>query len=204
MVWPGGADGAGLEIYVPEFAPLNPQLMEVAGISSVPAYRSDGTPSYAVYDLPVWNADRWESLTVDFADKDVDAGALISLEGMADFSTKPGSIELVPAWRISHPLPPDMAIFIHLLDSSGAVIAQFDGLDAAAETLRPGDTFLQRHIIDLPEGLLPGKYFLRLGLYKRGNGDRLITASENDSVELAACQVNEGDPLPLCRLTEID
>lgn len=204
VVWPGGADGAGLLIYVPEYAPLDPQLMEVAGISTVPAYRSDVTPSYAVYGLPVWNTHRWESLAIDFADNDVDPGTLLSFEGIADFSTKPDSIELITAWRILHLLPPDMAIFIHLLDSSGAVVAQFDGLDAAAETLRPGDTFLQRHIIDLPEGLLPGDYSLRLGLYKRGNGDRLITAGENDSVELAGCQVNEGDLLPLCRLTEID
>ncbi|MEZ4516476.1 MAG: hypothetical protein R3C44_06450 [Chloroflexota bacterium] len=35
-------------------------------------------------------------------------------------------------------------------------MAQYDGLDAAAETIQPGDHILQQHILPLPEELSPG------------------------------------------------
>ena len=84
------------------------------------------------------------------------------------------------------PLPPDAAIFVHLRDAAGNVVAQHDGLDAAAETLQPGDRVLQRHVLALP-ALVDGEYTVAIGLYRRGDGVRLVTNDGGGDVVLLVC-----------------
>ncbi len=53
--WPGRLSyrmRAKGRLIVPEFAPPAPFLLETAGIDANPLYRSEGKPSYAVYELP--------------------------------------------------------------------------------------------------------------------------------------------------------
>ncbi len=69
-------------------------------------------------------------------------------------------------------------MFVHVLDESGEIVAQDDGLAAAA--LQPGDLILLAH--SLP---LPATYTLRLGVYNPETGQQLTTGAGDSFVILA-------------------
>ncbi len=182
LVWPAGQ--ADARLYVPEYAPLDGELAEVAGLGA-PLFRSAGQPSFAVYALP--NAPSVELLpaVVSFGEPPV-----IALRGFVPLNAAQavgdGQLRLLSAWEVLAPLPPDAAIFVHLRDAVGNVVAQHDGLDAAAETLQPGDRVLQRHVLVLP-ALVDGEYTVVIGLYRRGDGARLTTDDGGSDVVLLIC-----------------
>jgi 4-amino-4-deoxy-L-arabinose transferase-like glycosyltransferase len=187
LVWPAGP--ADARLYVPEYAPLDAELAEAAGLGA-PVYRSDGQPSFAVYALP--SAPAAELLP---AEASFGTLPLIALRGFAPLNAAQavgdGQLRLLSAWEVLAPLPADAAIFVHLRDTAGNVVAQHDGLDAAAETLQPGDRVWQRHVLALP-ALSEGEYRLVIGLYRRDDGTRLATADGGDAVLLLACST-EGE-----------
>ena len=74
---------------------------------------------------------------------------------------------------MERPLPPDLAIFTHIIDAEGNVVAQHDGFDAATTTLRSGDIVVQRHLLSLTGLDEAVAYRIQLGLYTRQNGRRL-------------------------------
>lgn len=184
IVWPAGQDAPRL--YVPEYAPPPGELLAAAGAAE-PIYRSATAPSFAVYVLPAA-----PSLAMERAAASFGAPPQMALRGftLPDDVTAAGELRLFTRWEVLSPLPADLAIFVHLLDEAGVVVAQSDGLDAAAETLRPGDRVLQRHVLPLPEGLT-GDYTLRLGLYRRGDGARL-PVGDGDSLTLFVCRAANG------------
>ena len=71
----------------------------------------------------------------------------------------------------------DWIVYIHLHDSKGERIDQFDGPPLAG--LKPTSEwnrralYIDRHQIRFPPGMLPGEYTLRIGLYDRESGERL-------------------------------
>ncbi|GAB4470589.1 MAG: hypothetical protein Kow00124_06850 [Anaerolineae bacterium] len=99
-------------------------------------------------------------------------------------------LELVTTWRVDRPLDlppyplfskppapgeddtPRLAIFVQLLDAGGARLTGDDGLGVDPYTLRPGDVFVQRHLIPL-DGLPPGDHRLVIGLYNPASGQRV-------------------------------
>ncbi len=196
IVWPDAnrpGSPVASYLYVPEFAAVAPGLLAQAGIDEIPTFRSDGDPSYAVYQL---------SPPADLIPSPLrftDAGTvLLALNGVAlrpsrDADEASEAIILYTDWFVESELPADLAIFIHLVDASGQVVAQYDGLDAAASTLHPGDRFLQRHVVDLPNDLSDDSYSLRLGLYRRTDGARLLTPDKRDVIEVAQCPVLVGE-----------
>ncbi len=70
--------------------------------------------------------------------------------------------------------PASLATFAHLLDASGEIVAQQDGLGYPPHTWRMGDLFTQAHHLALDGSLLPGQYWLQLGLYRRETGSRWL------------------------------
>jgi hypothetical protein len=163
LVLPGGA-GEG-RLYVPEYAPIPPELLAAAGIPAEPLYRSAAFPSFAVYALPA--VVEMSPLTL-FDER-------LSLMGYEILPSGPGeALQLFTWWRVERPLPQDLSAFIHLLGSDGAVISQHDGWDAAPATLQPGDIVIQRHIIPWAEAMADRQgQRLQVGLYQRGTGARL-------------------------------
>jgi hypothetical protein len=165
IVFPAGGNG---RLYIPDYAPVDPALMALAGLMAEPAYHSGGQPAFALYELPAqpllpaWPA----PVTFD---------AKISILG---FDILPvaadGVVTAVSYWRVEDRLPWDLAIFTHLLAQDGSLVAQHDGFDAVPTRLYPGDLFLQLHRIALPAARPSGLYTLQMGLYTRSDGRRLL------------------------------
>lgn len=190
LVWPSSQ--AMPRVYVPEYAPLAPELAAAGGVGE-PVFRSQASPSFAVYTLPGAPAVDLMPVAAEFGRPPQVAlrGHSAATFARAETAETNDSLHLFSWWEVLGPLPPDLAIFVHLVDDAGAVAAQFDGIDAAADTLRAGDKVLQRHVLPLP-GELMGRYRLLIGLYHRGDGVRLATQSNEDTVELFVCDAENG------------
>lgn len=78
-------------------------------------------------------------------------------------------------WRSRERLPDDWTTAIHLVDSSGALIAQFDAMPAHYPTSAwlPNLAFEDQRLISLPAGLDPAALRLRLAWYRLPDGARL-------------------------------
>jgi len=163
-------DGEG-RFYVPEFAPPPAALLEVAGIAPQPRYRSQGSPSFAVYDLP-------DSLPTSDHSIGITLEEMFTLLGYTVLEKRPEQVHLITFWQVEAPITAelataDLAVFTHLIAADDSLLAQHDGLDVALATLQPGDLFIQYHILPLPEDLPQEPLTLHVGLYQRSDGRRL-------------------------------
>jgi hypothetical protein len=110
----------------------------------------------------------------------------------ARFSTAPRSaaplaVELT--WQVEQAQQVDYHVFLHLLDPEGEKVAQADGQPVnwtrPTTTWQPGETIIDRYALWLPP-LPPGSYTLIAGLYQPDDGQRLLTITNQDFVQLAA------------------
>jgi hypothetical protein len=111
----------------------------------------------------------------------------ISFGGVPSLNEGEQKLTVVTAWRQEGD-PQPVKIFIHLLDEAGALVAQWDGLDAPWEGWRKGDTLLHVHEIDTA-GLGPGAYRLVAGLYDPESLQRWQLDSGRDYIELGVVTV---------------
>ena len=88
---------------------------------------------------------------------------------------RPGdNVQVQTYWRATGPLPTDMLAFTHLYRTPTDVMAQQDQLDVEPLDLKPGDIFMQVHeFITLPSDTPAGSYWIGVGLYRKGTGERL-------------------------------
>jgi|GEM_PF-384305 len=86
------------------------------------------------------------------------------------------AIEVTLVWRAAGPIGFDATVFRHVLDASGAPIAQLDGPPAAGDAptgdWRRGDIIVDRVTIHLPDGAAVAEH-VELGLYTPVDGARL-------------------------------
>ncbi len=170
MIFP--ADGENGRIAIPEYAPLSPTLLSRLTMPDEPEYRSPGTPSFSVYALPPTPSLTPLPAPITFS-------GLITLEGYEILAAEAGRpFTLATLWRVENTLPWNLTAFVHLLNSQGDVVAQHDGFDAAALTLRPGDTILQLHTLPLPQNNEEEPFTLLVGLYTPDNKQRLTHPGE--------------------------
>ncbi len=100
----------------------------------------------------------------------------LRLQGF-DLWPEDGSPTLRLFWETEDKVAVDWITYIHMHDSAGERIAQFDG--PAIEGLQPTSQwhnnalYIDRRRLDLPEGIEAGEYQLRIGLYDRVSGERL-------------------------------
>jgi hypothetical protein len=92
-------------------------------------------------------------------------------------------LDVLTYWRVLRP-PPDLAIFLHLLDPNSKVIAQYDGFDVIAPDLKPGDIVVELHALDLPGSLPSEPYRFEIGAYTRADLKRIPLAPGVDHVWL--------------------
>jgi hypothetical protein len=91
---------------------------------------------------------------------------------------EPGtSLSLATVWRTLAPLPEDLALFVHWLGPDGQILSQHDGFDASAQTIRPGDVVIQRHLLPWPAAASAGDS-LQVGVYRRDTGTRMTTGEQ--------------------------
>jgi hypothetical protein len=64
-----------------------------------------------------------------------------------------------------------LKLFIHVEDSAGNIVTQFDGLGAQWAGFRTGDWLVQQHKLDIA-ALIPGNYSLYAGVYDPDTGVR--------------------------------
>ncbi len=155
------------QLFVPEYAAPDPDLLGIAGINPRPIYRSEGNPSYAVYNLPQIPALPLDE-EITFAGKITLVGYDIS--GLEDEQ----SIQLFFIWRVDDNLPSDLASFVHWIDSQGNLISQYDGFDAAPDTLQVNDLVIQRAILPISGSDWDEAGSFQVGLYTRHDSNRLL------------------------------
>jgi len=89
-------------------------------------------------------------------------------------------------WRAEAETLTDYRVFVHLVDATGAIVAQSDA--APANWTRPttgwlpGEYVLDTHTLALPATLPDGPLSLRVGLYDPDTGQRLITGAADFAV----------------------
>ena len=88
------------------------------------------------------------------------------------------------------PSGPRLAIFVHLLDASGAYVTGQDGLGIDPYTLEPGDRFIHLHQLPYPADQPP--YTVNLGLYDPRTSTRWRTDQGADNVVLFTLLKDEG------------
>lgn len=84
-------------------------------------------------------------------------------------------LELLTTWQaqVDHDFT-SLALFAHLLNEAGEIVAQYDGLGYPPHTWESGDQFLQLARLFPPADLPTGGYWLQFGLYDRVTGRRWL------------------------------
>lgn len=103
-------------------------------------------------------------------------GDWIRLDGL-DLNRLSGSLRLV--WRRTGPGPGSYSVFVHVIDGSGRIVAQSDGVPAAGafptEFWPAGAPMEDERKLTAPGS---GPYRLRIGLYDPVSGQRLKSGSQ--------------------------
>jgi hypothetical protein len=101
-------------------------------------------------------------------------GAVLTLRGL-DLVTLPpadgGEMALLTGWETGAASDRPLQIFVHLVDAGGAIVAQWDGLDALPGSWQAGDFLLQSHRIAVPAGSEAQQ--LVIGVYDGATLERL-------------------------------
>lgn len=91
-------------------------------------------------------------------------------------------------WQPLSPPQADYHLFLQLLNLDGALVAQHDGPPNGGYTptsgWTPGQQITSRRALILPEKISPGDYQLIAGLYNPASGERLLTETGQDFVDL--------------------
>jgi hypothetical protein len=81
-----------------------------------------------------------------------------------------GTLPLTLTWNSLEPVPLKWTVFVHLVAADGTIVAESNTQprDGTLPFTRwtPGDWMADPHTLLLPEGLAPGAYRLRVGLFR--------------------------------------
>ncbi len=109
---------------------------------------------------------------------------------LADYGPpRPGdTLHLILTWQATRPFYRDWKLFVHLLDSSGQMVAQTDPLAGAGAEQEdyftgrwdPGELIRDDVALTIPPDAPPGPYRLALGLYDGDTLERLPVVGRED------------------------
>ena len=88
--------------------------------------------------------------------------------------------------------PAPVKMFVHLLDETGDLVTQWDGLGLAWEGWRQEDVVRQHHSLTLPVDLPAGTYRLVAGLYDSQTQERWRLPNGEEFVELMSITFPSG------------
>jgi hypothetical protein len=93
-------------------------------------------------------------------------------------------------WTADGAIDRNYTLFVHLLNASGAVVAQGDSPPEQGQfptsLWSPGDRVPDLHKMAAPP---PGRYRLEIGWYRTGTGERLPLSSGDDALDLGPVEV---------------
>ena len=101
-------------------------------------------------------------------------------------------------WQTDQPLSDNYTVFVHLLDETGWMVAQHDGVPLfgtrPTTTWQPGERLLDRHEISLPgnEGMGRGNGRILVGLYHSETIERLSPGPMADALTMGEWGVGNG------------
>ncbi|MGW8318864.1 MAG: ArnT family glycosyltransferase [Candidatus Promineifilaceae bacterium] len=192
---PEGRAGYSINLYrvtYPEALPVVRRVVKGQAVSDLPPEDLGWQPGERL--IAKWAAS--EQTQIFFAGEGIDYPPAYSqmdynfddafiLQGidLPSMTTYPGqALELTLYWQVGKagvaaPSPaaaPPLAAFVHLSAADPAqIIAQYDGWQTALTGLEPGDVIVQPVTLTVPDGVSPGDYYLRVGLYSPQSGQRL-------------------------------
>lgn len=137
---------------------------------------------YAIYRLQNDGVETAVAQSFSLADNKIE------FLGGTELSQQPDIIQLTTRWR-NETGPVPLKIYVHLLDASGQIVSQWDGLDVAWEGWRAGDRLWQQHELRLPAPFPVGRYQLHVGLYDPETAVRWQTTAGTDFVEVGTIEV---------------
>ena len=148
---------------------------------------ADAAPFWAIAPGASWAGEGGEpplqaSFPALFQGEDNGRLTLQTITPTTDKAQAGATFTALSIWQVeTDGKPASLATFAHLLDASGQIVAQQDGLGYPPHTWRVGDIFTQVHHLSLDASLPPGQYWLQLGLYRRETGARwlLLDAAGN-------------------------
>ncbi|MGQ9458678.1 MAG: hypothetical protein ACUVS5_10410, partial [Anaerolineae bacterium] len=88
-----------------------------------------------------------------------------------------GTVRLSLHWQAVRTPSEGWAAFVHLVDATGHILAQDDGIPGGGTlpttSWLPGEFVSERHVLSLPEEAAPGTYRLLVGWYRPETGTRV-------------------------------
>ncbi len=99
-------------------------------------------------------------------------------------------------WQAEKPIAENYKVAVHIVDASGALVAQYDSLPQGGllptSRWQPGQTVIDPLAIRLPASLPAGRYGVRLIVYDEASGQRLPAAdgqASGDSILIGSLEV---------------
>lgn len=141
-------------------------------------------PAYPMIPLPKWRT--W-FLPCRY---DVTFGEYFHLKGCeVDKShwKESGELTLSLYWEVIAQPDLDYSVFVHLVDSAGVMVAQYDEAPGVrqgypARSWYPEDIVISMHPLSIPRDSPAGRYELRIGVYFWADGHRLPAAEKGISI----------------------
>jgi hypothetical protein len=153
-------------------------------------------PSTRVYELP----DLYATVNVTLTTEDNSEIALVGLAAAPQPNTQTNEMVVELIWKPAARITGNYMAFVHLLDPSGAIIAQSDAIpggDHVTSRWLAEEIILDRHLLTLPPDVAQSEelsgYQIVAGLYDAIGMNRL-TARTGDGMEIADGRVPLGPP----------
>ncbi len=138
-------------------------------------FRSDGVlaqplPEPRRYQQPAMSRPQ----STDFGGKVI----LLGYDQASDTISPGGMLELTLHWQAQERMEASYSAFVHLLDASGVVWAQQDGIPRGGTlpttAWMPGEAIADVYQLAVPSDAPPGNYIVEVGMYDPATGQRLI------------------------------
>ena len=179
---------------------------------AVRVHGADGTP-LATQKLIFLDGDPWIPLgSVEvtgrprsFQVPDMDHPEEVSLGEGARFlgyDMEPSGGELRPGehlrltlyWQAISPMEISYTVFVHVIDDTGHIWAQHDGIPGEGGAPTTGwvtdEVVEDHHLIQIGQDLPPGEYEVEIGMYDAATGVRLPAEDGGDRIMLLPVQVD--------------
>jgi mannosyltransferase len=130
-------------------------------------------------------------------------GDTVRLAGYSVLTPAPAGgdvLQVALHWEALAPMAERYKVFVHLVDTSGTIVAQRDSEPGGGARLTsdwaPGERITDLYGLLLPPGTPPGEHVLRVGMYALNGGERLPVTHDGaplgDAIDLTSLHVRAG------------